>query len=575
MAASATLIWEVNFNGSDTVCAGGFDPAFNGGAADNFLSATSANTASPVVTSVNYNFVAGDVGAWVYIKTGTNWTPGWYQIASVAANKATLTAGIGTAFLMKNSNPISTNTVVGCATTATPSSATWSIDYSQNTASITGALTISTSGAGATTVTITSNSFTQAMVGNCIYIPASGNFAAGSYSITNFTDTNNIVVHDSPTPSGAGAAGTGYVGGAFATPGQASKFKVAGNDIFIKYSAGNYSMTSSSANVAGGRVSDQSCGVGAANYCHWCGYNTTRHINNIDANRPTMDAGAQTSLTVFGLGVNPAYTVIRNLIVDGKSPNAAIIGIDASQPQSQVERCRAQNCTSIGIQLNNSQAFGSRLEATGCSGTAGIVFTGIIEDCESWANTTHGFQVGGAAAHAIRCRAYYNSSAGALGTITSSNVDGINANSTQYTGTSCVAYGNGRSGFDLIGVNGARLQNCIGEANLGEGYHTTSIVDGVMLLNCAGYNNTSGNYSTTNVTRVEGFIANTTGTFFSAPTTGDYTLNNTANQGALARAGGFNGTPSGNSAAGFLDIGALQHQDSGSGSGSFAPTIME
>jgi predicted transcriptional regulator len=46
------------------------------GDGSNYLTERGRSTAS-------YNFVAGDVGAWVYIASGTNWTPGWYKIARI------------------------------------------------------------------------------------------------------------------------------------------------------------------------------------------------------------------------------------------------------------------------------------------------------------------------------------------------------------------------------------------------------------------------------------------------------------------------------------------------------------
>ena len=49
------------------------------------------------VTSSSYNFVAGDVGATIYITNQTGgWTYGTYTIASVASNAAILTASPGT-----------------------------------------------------------------------------------------------------------------------------------------------------------------------------------------------------------------------------------------------------------------------------------------------------------------------------------------------------------------------------------------------------------------------------------------------------------------------------------------------
>jgi hypothetical protein len=73
--------------------------------------ATGANTAVPVFSSSQYNFVAADVGAYVYIKSGTNWTPGFYRIVSVFANAATLDRA--------------------CASVASPASGTWGVDYSR------------------------------------------------------------------------------------------------------------------------------------------------------------------------------------------------------------------------------------------------------------------------------------------------------------------------------------------------------------------------------------------------------------------------------------------------------------
>ena len=50
-----------------------------------------------------------------------------------------------------------------------------------------------------------------------------------------------------------------------------------------------------------------------------------------------------------------------------------------------------------------------------------------------------------------------------------------------------------------------------------------------------------------------------------APGSNDFTLNNTAGEGALCRAAGFPGALL-SGGTGYLDIGALQHQDSGGSS---------
>jgi len=59
-----------------------------GGTYTNNLNITNATPS--VVTSASYNFVAADIGNMFRFTAGTNVTPGWYQIVSVAANAATL-----------------------------------------------------------------------------------------------------------------------------------------------------------------------------------------------------------------------------------------------------------------------------------------------------------------------------------------------------------------------------------------------------------------------------------------------------------------------------------------------------
>src|SRR5689334_8551301 len=115
MAFAATTNWETQSGGSDSN-GGGFDPGNASMATD--LAGSSANTASPVVSSASYNFAAGDVGHWLFIQSGTNWTPGWYKIASVASNQATLDAAAGHGVLWSSPFADGVSAAAGCATTA-------------------------------------------------------------------------------------------------------------------------------------------------------------------------------------------------------------------------------------------------------------------------------------------------------------------------------------------------------------------------------------------------------------------------------------------------------------------------
>jgi hypothetical protein len=103
---SSTAQWELRTTGNDNN--GGF---FNGAGSSpgtdfsqqnaaqyTFADLASSNaTTTCVVTSASHNFVAADNRNALHISAGTNWTTGWYEIISVAANAATLDRACGTA----------------------------------------------------------------------------------------------------------------------------------------------------------------------------------------------------------------------------------------------------------------------------------------------------------------------------------------------------------------------------------------------------------------------------------------------------------------------------------------------
>lgn len=82
--------------------------------------------------------------------------------------------------------------------------------------------------------------------------------------------------------------------------------------------------------------------------------------------------------------------------------------------------------------------------------------------------------------------------------------------------------------------------------------------------------NTSGNLS--GLSAGAGDVTGLTDPFVSRATQ-NWGLNNTAGAGALVRAAGFPGTFRGTNTRGYLDGGAVQHQDAGGGSGGGAPII--
>jgi len=184
---------------------GGFNP-LNANFISNWT-ATNANTASPVLSSASYSFVAGDVGAWVYVKSGTNWTPGWYQIASVGGGNATLSAAIGAAIQVSN-NRYQLSTVAGCATVASPTAGTVGIDYSQqNAAQFTATDLTGTT----TTCTSATNPFGPQHAGNFLCLASGTGVTAGWYEIVSVSGITATIDRTAGTTY---SAVTYYLGGA-------------------------------------------------------------------------------------------------------------------------------------------------------------------------------------------------------------------------------------------------------------------------------------------------------------------------------------------------------------------------
>ncbi len=537
MALSSTAIVEVRNGGSDTLNGGLFNP---GATLNSNLAATSATGNSPVVTSATYNFVAGDVGHWLFVKSGTNWTPGWYQIASVAANAATLTATIGTAILYSATALSGTgfNTAAGCATTGSPTGGSWAIDYSQKDAfgfSLVGLTT------GAANAIILTASATVAMVGNGVQVTGGTNFIVGFYQINSVSAGVSLTV-DRNCTTAAGAGGTAGIGGGLASPGQAGAIAtVAGMIVFVNYNATAFSATSASTNIAAGCVS------GAGNVFYH-GYDTGRFLWNTDANRPTFKIAASTA-TLFAN--NTAYIVAR-LILDGDNQTTS----KGSGTGPSFWGCHAKNFNA-GAFLN-TLGYCVYCSATTCSTVSPFSGSIICEWCEAYANTVTPFT---AVVILNNCLSYAN---------TGATTDGYSLNGS--VATNCVSYNNGQHGFRTGGGTKVNLlSNCIAEANAGVGFDPLNSTI-FILKTCASYNNTGGRIVAGTIAAIDSGPIIGTGTFFTSAATGDFSLNNTASQGALCRAVAFPTTFPAGLTASYEDVGAAQSQASAGSGGITTPT---
>ena len=545
MAVSANTILEVQTGGSDSANSGGFDP--KNPTFDNTLLSTGVDARNAVCTvgAGNYNFAAGDVGHWLFIKSGTNWNPGWYKITSVGGTAATVDAAIGHGISYPSMTP---TTVQGVGTVSAPSSGSWAVDYSQATSTgvpftWTGTITI---GGTTTQLTTSGTAWGYNMVGNVINL-SGGGATTGFYVVNSYNGTNTVTLNASA--GSAGGSVSGYLGGPFASPGQAGAV-TAGGPTFVK--SGTYSITSASPNVTGGTFQ-----MSAGNLQYLEGYQTYRG----DLGTPPLlqASGINTFTLVSNTGSNNGYAV-TNISVDGAGLTSSQ-GFNISR-FGRLYKCEVLNCTNNGFNIGGS--FGGVLDfcsATGCSTQPAFsVGSGSLYGCEAYSNTITGFASTGTNGSTFaHCLSYNNSGASS---------DGFNTSSvTMLAG--CVAYGNGRSGFrPITTANQANtlLIDCIGEGNLTANFdfQSTTVIGAIMHL-CASYG--GGGHLSGNPGKNIGFITQSAGSFFNNAAGGDFSLNNTVGQGALLRGTGFPGIFPAGTTTGYLDVGAAQHQDTGGGGG--------
>ncbi len=560
MALSAGTHWFLINGGDDTNFSGGFDTGQTAGMLTDGA-ATSATGNSPVFTSASYNFVAGDAGARIYIASGTNWIPGWYLIASVAANAATLTATIGTATLAG----LGLNTAAGCATTASPTGATWAIDYSMAAASRFTYTDLTAAGAGST-FTSAGNPFGQQMVGNLLKVNSGTNVTAGTYAIASVSVVT--ATFDRACTTGVTSNGAGRVGGAKASIGAIGLLYVASNVAWVKYNATAFTSTATTNNAAAGRFSFAAGTTTAMGIVQ--GYETT------PGDMPT------TNYPILKWGVNAASnavittaanTLIRNLKFDCNRANFTnTMGIKTATGSYFVDNVKITSASAGGFFNNSGTAIGTitQMEVTDCVTVAAVtVGAGEInmDECNIHDNAIDGVSI---STGKFRSRL----------TPIVNNINGAAASNIVATGAAVLdveyntIYGAGTHGIDIqVAPVSAYFKGNIIEGNGGAGLNAVSSAM-LYMINNGFYNNTSGKYPAGVIPtgNIRGEV-NYSSTAFTNAAGGDFSLNNTAGAGASLRAVGARSPIIGSSTNTYHDIGAAQHQDSGGGGGLAANPI--
>lgn len=320
---STFAIWEVRTQGNDNN-SGCFDP---NPTLSTTLSTGNGTSIYPTVSASNYSFVSNDVNNYLYIKSGTNWNPGWYQINSVSSGSAIINANIGQVVQLNRR----LNLITGVGNSEVLTSGSWTVDYSQSNANafLYNNLYLSST----SQFTAIGASFTPNMIGNTVRITyATSGITTGVYVINSLS--GNSANLDRVAGSIGGTGGTGYMGGAIADPSVAFRdFKVntAGvNYIYVK-ADGEYNKTEASYQPGGG-------------YVNIHGYSIYRH----DSGRPVMNLNARDAryfgssdgnstrcrnfyiktfdnrgASLMTNGNNQVYSTIVNCISEGTPNNSA------------------------------------------------------------------------------------------------------------------------------------------------------------------------------------------------------------------------------------------------------------
>ncbi len=378
---------------------------------------------------------------------------------------------------------------------------------------------------GTTTITSATANFSAQLVGNIVYFAGGTGTITGVWrQVTARTNATTITI-DASIASSTGM--TMNIGGALASIGGAGLSAIAGNIIHVK--AGAYSITSSSANVSGGKLSKFATDVSVI------GYTTTR--GDYGATRPVFTvSGAISTFTVIDTG-GASTTIVGHIEVDCAN-KASMRGIQMQT--GTAFRCKISNATNSGFFGAGAEAY--YCEVTGCS-TTGAAFNGatVCWGCVAHDNSVAAFSQ---ANRCCYCIADTNTGASSDGYLTNGSALFLN----------CVAYANGRDGFRM-GSGQATVVNCIAEANVGIGFNAQGS-NTMLWLNNAAYTNGT-NFAAGSGKNVYNLNPITgTASFFVDGPGGNFAVNSTSGGGASVVGQGALGVYPGATTTGDGTIGA-------------------
>jgi len=490
------------------------------------LSATSANTASPVVTASNYTFTANDVGHFLYVKPSGSWKSGWYKIASVTSGAATLIASIGSVF----GGDKQPNTTLGISLNATDSGGTWAVDYTQkNTSFISYTDLVAVT---ASQLTSAANPFTPNLIGNSIQILSGTGFSPNIYIISSLTGSAANFHTSFATPGSTG--GTGNLGGALATVHKAcGMIGINQNYVYVKGSAGIITVSSN----AFGLIQAHSV----------IGYQNNRWDNL----KATIRLGA--AGTRFLTSGDGRYAYLHNLIIDGQGYSDTRATSFGNNQRSYAYNCEFRNLTyglwaQGGFTVDN--CIFENITTSPFGYTTGSISRCIFKNCYGSVGNPvtvdRSIFIGGNTG-------IYNS--GAVGQITNNtfyNLSGdaiyFYSNYTTTIGNTAIIYNNIFSNISGYAIN---------YANNGLQYNLVSKNNAYFACTSGNFYNGRGNDPNVGNIQLVSQIQLSSSPFVN-PSVGDLRLNNDLTGGRLCRGASISSTSIVTTSIDALDLGAVQ-----------------
>jgi len=403
-------------------------------------------------------------------------------------------------------------------------------------------LTVTTN--GTTALVATSGVFSNTMLGNFVNIaePASG----ACYCITAYTDTTHVTLDRATVSSQAGLSAR--VGGPLASMGFVGFQHLAGNQIWLQYSATPFITTNISGNVSNGRFIGQP-GGNATLQTLIRGYTLVRGDEVLNY-RPTVQWGVNAGSTFLVTGNN--FYQFHNFILDGNKANFTSTGGLIFNGQGQARKLKIMNCSYTGV------------------GGGGTMKWYDVEI----SNCTHTATMG---TNSVYCRGgYFHDNVGILFTFTTpsflfvdclfSNNGGIALRTTAScfgTVANCTFYGTTGAAINCTStMSQLSVDNCHFENNSTYGIQLSVAASGISVINCSYYNNTTAKYTPNTISpyNIVGEVNLTQSAFVNAAA-GDFRLNTSAGGGALLRGTGFPQQFPGLTWANGPNIGAVENSD--------------